>query len=181
MRAIACASTGDTSASLAAYGAAAGLPVAVLLPRGKVSTAQLVQPHRQRRAGARARHRLRRLHGDRAAARRREARLPRQLDERAPHRGAEDGRRSRSCSSSTGRCPTGSCSRAATSATPARSTPGFRMMKELGIIDRYPRLAVAQAASANPLYRAWSAGQERGRPRSRRSRRSRPRSRSATR
>src|SRR5207253_10539412 len=44
VRAIACASTGDTSASLAAYGAAAGLPVAVLLPSGKVSTAQLVQP-----------------------------------------------------------------------------------------------------------------------------------------
>src|SRR5690606_38815171 len=44
LRAIACASTGDTSAALAAYGAAAGLPVVVLLPRGKVSTAQLVQP-----------------------------------------------------------------------------------------------------------------------------------------
>src|SRR5688572_9024898 len=44
LRAIACASTGDTSASLAAYGAAAGLPVVVLLPKGKVSTAQLVQP-----------------------------------------------------------------------------------------------------------------------------------------
>src|SRR4029077_18895509 len=43
-RVLCCASTGDTSASLAAYGAAAGLPVAVLLPRGKVSTAQLVQP-----------------------------------------------------------------------------------------------------------------------------------------
>ena len=44
VKAIACASTGDTSASLAAYGAAAGLPVVVLLPRGKISTAQLVQP-----------------------------------------------------------------------------------------------------------------------------------------
>jgi len=43
-RVLCCASTGDTSASLAAYGAAAGLPVAVLLPRGRVSTAQLVQP-----------------------------------------------------------------------------------------------------------------------------------------
>lgn len=44
VRAIACASTGDTSAALAAYGALAGLPVAVLLPKGKVSTAQLAQP-----------------------------------------------------------------------------------------------------------------------------------------
>src|SRR5262245_28736686 len=44
IRAIACASTGDTSASLAAYAAAAGLRAVVLLPRGKVTVAQLVQP-----------------------------------------------------------------------------------------------------------------------------------------
>lgn len=42
--AIACASTGDTSASLAAYSAAAGIRSIVILPRGKISTAQLVQP-----------------------------------------------------------------------------------------------------------------------------------------
>jgi threonine synthase len=39
-----CASTGDTSAALAAYGARAGLPVVVLLPTDKISPAQLVQP-----------------------------------------------------------------------------------------------------------------------------------------
>jgi threonine synthase len=44
IRAVACASTGDTSAALAAYGAAAGIPVVVLLPAAKVSAAQLVQP-----------------------------------------------------------------------------------------------------------------------------------------
>ena len=44
IRAVACASTGDTSAALAAYAAAAGVPAVILLPRGKVSTAQLVQP-----------------------------------------------------------------------------------------------------------------------------------------
>jgi len=37
---------------------------------------------------------------------------------------------------------------------------GFRMMKELGLITRYPRLAVAQAAAANPLYRAWIQGKK---------------------
>ena len=42
--AVACASTGDTSAALAAYGAAAGIPTVVFLPRDKVSPAQLVQP-----------------------------------------------------------------------------------------------------------------------------------------
>jgi threonine synthase len=44
IRAVACASTGDTSAALAAYGAAAGIPTIVFLPKGKVSVAQLVQP-----------------------------------------------------------------------------------------------------------------------------------------
>lgn len=44
IKAVACASTGDTSAALAAYCAAAGIPALVLLPKDKVSTAQLIQP-----------------------------------------------------------------------------------------------------------------------------------------
>ncbi len=44
VRAVACASTGDTSAALSSYCATAGIPSVVLLPRGKISTAQLVQP-----------------------------------------------------------------------------------------------------------------------------------------
>jgi threonine synthase len=44
LRAVACASTGDTSAALAAYGAAAGIQTIVFLPRNKVSAAQLIQP-----------------------------------------------------------------------------------------------------------------------------------------
>ena len=44
IRALACASTGDTSAALSAYCAAAGLKSIVFLPRNKVSVAQLVQP-----------------------------------------------------------------------------------------------------------------------------------------
>jgi threonine synthase len=42
--AVACASSGDTSAALAAYSAAAGLPAIVFLPRNKISLAQLIQP-----------------------------------------------------------------------------------------------------------------------------------------
>src|SRR3989441_2076644 len=38
--AVACASTGDTSAALAAYGAAAGIPTVVFLPRNKVSRSE---------------------------------------------------------------------------------------------------------------------------------------------
>jgi threonine synthase len=44
VRAVACASTGDTSAALSAYCAAAGIPSIVFLPKDKVSIAQLIQP-----------------------------------------------------------------------------------------------------------------------------------------
>ncbi len=44
IKAVACASTGDTSAALAAYAAAAGIPAIILLPRNKVSPEQLIQP-----------------------------------------------------------------------------------------------------------------------------------------
>jgi threonine synthase len=44
IRAVACASTGDTSAAVAAYCAAAGIPSIVFLPKDKVSIAQLIQP-----------------------------------------------------------------------------------------------------------------------------------------
>jgi threonine synthase len=33
---------------------------------------------------------------------------------------------------------------------------GFAMAKELGVIDRIPRLVIAQAANANPMYLAYS-------------------------
>ena len=42
--AVACASTGDTSAALASYCAAAGILAIVFLPKNKVSHAQLIQP-----------------------------------------------------------------------------------------------------------------------------------------
>jgi threonine synthase len=40
---VACASTGNTSASVAAYAAAAGLPSVVFIPEGKISAAKLAQ------------------------------------------------------------------------------------------------------------------------------------------
>ena len=42
-RAIICASTGNTSASAAAYGAAAGLEVVVVLPKGQIAIGKLLQ------------------------------------------------------------------------------------------------------------------------------------------
>ncbi|MDH5717219.1 MAG: threonine synthase [Spirochaetia bacterium] len=44
IKAIACASTGDTSAALAAYAASAGIQCVILLPKNKISLAQLIQP-----------------------------------------------------------------------------------------------------------------------------------------
>jgi threonine synthase len=35
---------------------------------------------------------------------------------------------------------------------------GFSMMKELGLIQKLPRICVAQAEAANPLYQAYKAG-----------------------
>ena len=157
VRAIACASTGDTSAALAAYGAAAGLPVVVLLPRGKVSTAQLVQPIAngalvlaldtdfdgcmaivQRLADeqivylANSMNALR-IEGQKTVA----FEIVQQFDWQVPDWVV---------------LPSGNLGNA--SALHA----GFRMLKELGVISRYPRLLVAQAEAANPLYRAWTAG-----------------------
>ena len=81
VRAVACASTGDTSAALAAYAAAAGIPAVVILPRGTRHRRAAGAAARQRRPRADARYRLRRLHGDRPAAGRGRRRLPRELDE----------------------------------------------------------------------------------------------------
>jgi threonine synthase len=159
VKAVACASTGDTSAALAAYGAAAGLPVVVLLPRGKISTGQLVQPlahgalvlgldtdfdgcmaivERLAEEGiiylANSMNALR-LEGQKTVA----IEVVQQLDWQVPDVIV---------------LPSGNLGNA--SALHA----GFSLMKELGLIARFPRLVMAQAQNANPLYRAWSAGKK---------------------
>jgi threonine synthase len=159
VKAVACASTGDTSASLAAYGAAAGLPVVVLLPRGKISTAQLVQPlaHGALVLGldtdfdgcmaivkqlaeqnivylANSMNPLR-LEGQKTVG----MELVQQFDWEVPDYII---------------LPSGNLGNA--SALHA----GFALMRDLGVIARFPRLVVAQAENANPLYRAWQAGKE---------------------
>ena len=59
-RAIVCASTGNTSASAAAYGAAAGLEVIVVLPKGQIAVGKLLQALDRRGAGRGHRRQLRR-------------------------------------------------------------------------------------------------------------------------
>jgi threonine synthase len=159
VKALACASTGDTSASLAAYGAAAGLPVVVLLPRGKISTGQLVQPlangalvlgldtdfdgcmavvQRLAEEGliylANSMNPLR-IEGQKTVA----MEIVQQFDWEVPDWIV---------------IPSGNLGNA------SALYAGFKMMKDLGLISRFPRLVVAQAENANPMYRAFVAGKQ---------------------
>jgi threonine synthase len=157
--AVACASTGDTSAALAAYGAAAGVRTLVILPRGKVSTAQLVQPLAngatvlaiegnfddcmvmvQRLADeegvylANSMNSLR-LEGQKTVA----IEIVQQFDWKVPDWII---------------IPGGNLGNV--SALGA----GLNMMQELGIITKLPRICVAQAQAANPLYTSYKHGFE---------------------
>ena len=157
IRAVACASTGDTSASLAAYAAAAGIPAVVILPRGKVTTAQLVQPLANgatvlsldtdfdgcmaivRRLAAEGRVYLAnsmnslRLEGQKTVA----IEIVQQFDWQVPDVVV---------------IPSGNLGNV--SALGA----GFDMLETLGITSKRPRIVVAQAEAANPLYRAYRRG-----------------------
>ena len=159
IRAVACASTGDTSASLAAYAAAAGVPAIVILPRGKVSTAQLLQPLAngatvlsldtdfdgcmrivQRLADeegiylANSMNSLR-IEGQKTIA----IEIVQQWDWQVPDVIV---------------IPGGNLGNV--SALGA----GFDMMAALGVVAKRPRIVVAQAARANPLYLAYQRGWE---------------------
>ena len=120
-RAVACASTGNTSASLAAYAALAGIPALVFVPAGQVAMGKLDADARLRRAHAARARRLRRL--PRARARVRRAPRASTSSIRSTRGGSRGRRRSSSscCSSSTGMRRTGSRCRPATSAIRRRS------------------------------------------------------------
>ncbi|MBS13198.1 MAG: threonine synthase [Gemmatimonadetes bacterium] len=152
--AVACASTGDTSAALAAYAAAAGIQSVVFLPKDKVSTAQLVQPvsngalvmsletdfdgcmrlvreicQKENIYLANSMNSLR-VEGQKTVA----IELVQQDDWNVPDWVVIPGGNLGN-SSALGK--------------------GFLEMKELGIIDKLPRIAVAQAANANPLHTSY--------------------------
>lgn len=159
LKAIACASTGDTSAALAAYGAAAGLPVVVLLPRGKISTAQLVQPLAH---GALVLGLDTDFDGCMAIVKRLAAEgivylansmNPLRLEGQKTV-GIEIVQQFGWESPDWVILPSGNLGNA------SALYMGFRMMQQLGVVERLPRLVVAQAENANPLYRAWSAGKK---------------------
>ncbi len=157
IRGIACASTGDTSASLAAYCASAGIPAIVFLPRDKVSVTQLIQPishgaltlsldtdfdgcmevvqqvaEREDIYLANSMNSLR-LEGQKTIG----IEICQQFDWEVPDLIIIPGGNLGNVSA---------------------LGKGFLMMEELGLIDKRPRIVCAQAARANPLYRSYLTG-----------------------
>jgi threonine synthase len=157
--AVACASTGDTSASLAAYCAAAGIPAIVFLPKNKISSAQLVQPlahgaitlaidtdfdgcmeivkqitRRNNIYLANSMNSLR-IEGQKTIS----FELCQQFDWSVPDLIVIPGGNLGNVSA---------------------LGQGFLLMKAVGLIDRLPRIVCAQAENANPLYMSYLRGFE---------------------
>jgi threonine synthase len=154
---VACASTGDTSAALSAYCAAAGIPAIVFLPKDKVSTAQLIQPIAngaltlsldtdfdgcmeivQRVCSenniylANSMNSLR-IEGQKTVS----IELVQQLDWEVPDVIIIPGGNLGNVSA---------------------LGKGFLMMQDLGMINKLPRIVCAQAEKANPLYQCYLKG-----------------------
>lgn len=151
--ALVCASTGDTSAALAAYGARAGLPVVVLLPKGKVSPAQLLQPLAH---GARVVE----IAGDFDAC----MRVVRELGARPGILLANSKNPLRLLGQATvafeiardlgWRAPDVVVVPSGNLGNVAALHAGFSLLWRLKLIERRPRLVAAQVAAADPLHRA---------------------------
>jgi threonine synthase len=158
--AVACASTGDTSASLAAYCATAGIPAIVFLPKNRVSAEQLVQPiangaitlaidtdfdgcmkivqeitERNNIYLANSMNSLR-VEGQKTLS----FELCQQFDWEVPNLVV---------------IPGGNLGNV------TALGKGFLMMREVGLIDRMPRILCAQAENANPLYLSYLHGFDR--------------------
>jgi len=154
IKAVACASTGDTSAALSTYCAAAGIQSIVLLPRGKISIAQLIQPVSNGALVlyldtdfdgcmklvqeitkdptlylANSMNSLR-VEGQKTVG----IEIVQQLDWETPDVIIIPGGNLGNVSA---------------------LGKGLLMMQELGLINKLPRIVVAQAQRANPLYRSY--------------------------
>ncbi len=161
--AVACASTGDTSAALAAYCAMAGIQAIVFLPRNKVSHAQLIQPlangaltlsldtdfdgcmkmvqeicQRHNIYLANSMNSLR-IEGQKTIS----FEMVQQFDWNVPDVVIVPGGNLGNISA---------------------IGKGFSMLRDLGIINRLPRLVCAQAQHANPLYLSYLSGFKEYRP-----------------
>jgi threonine synthase len=154
IKAVACASTGDTSAALAVYAAAAGIQSIVLLPKGKISIAQLVQPIAngalvlsldtdfdgcmkvvQEIAKDESIYLANSMNSIRIEGQKTVGmEIVQQFDWEIPDVII---------------IPGGNLGNVSALGS------GLLMMREMGMIDKLPRLVVAQAERANPLYRSY--------------------------
>jgi threonine synthase len=159
IKAVACASTGDTSAALSAYAAYAGIPSIVFLPSNKISTAQLVQPisndaivmsldtdfdgcmrivqeiTRDNSIYLANSMNSLRIEGQKTIS----IEMVQQFDWEVPDVVV---------------IPGGNLGNVSALGS------GFKMMKEIGLIDRLPRIVLAQGQHANPLYQSYLRGFE---------------------
>ena len=156
LAAVGCASTGDTSAALSAYAAAAGIPSIVFLPADKISLAQLVQPIAN---GSLVMSIDTDFDGCMRLIREVTAELPIYLANSLNSLRLE-GQKTAAieiCSSSTGSSRLRHHPRRQ-SRQRVRLLQGFQDVRSG--LDKLPRMVVAQAANANPLYRAYKNGFE---------------------
>ena len=116
---VACASTGNTSASVASYAAAADLPSVVFVPEGKISVAKLAQAIAYGARISQVRGDFDAAHGDGSFGHRSLWSLSLEFPQSIPAGGPEVDISSKRCSSDDGRCRTGLCCRAAISAMSA--------------------------------------------------------------
>ena len=161
--AVACASTGDTSAALAAYAAAAGIRAMVILPRGKISTAQLVQPLAN---GAT----VLALEGNFDDCMKVVQRL---ADEEGVYLANSmnslrvEGQKTvgiEIVQQSDWRVPDWIIIPGGNLGNVSALGAGLKMMRDLGLVDKLPRICVAQVEAANPLYLAYKKGFEKFEP-----------------
>ncbi len=154
IRAVACASTGDTSAALSAYAAAAGIPAVILLPIGKVSTAQLVQPIAN---GALVLALDTDFDGCMAIVKEL-TKDPTIYMANSINSLRIEGQKTigiEIAQQFNWEMPDWIIIPAGNLGNVSALGHGLIMMKELGMIDRFPRIACAQAANANPLYLSY--------------------------
>ncbi|KAI3737450.1 hypothetical protein L2E82_27453 [Cichorium intybus] len=126
---VGCASTGDTSAALSAYCAAAGIPSMVFLPANMISMVQLVQPIAN---GAFVVSMDTNFDGCMKLIREITSKLPIYL--------------------------ANSLNSLRLEGNIYAFYEGFKMCQELGLVDQIPRLVCAQSANTNPLYLHYKSG-----------------------
>ncbi len=157
--AVACASTGDTSAALAAYCAAADIPSIVFLPKNKVSIAQLIQPISN---GALVLSLDTDFDGCMEMVQRVTSEHNIYLANSINSLRIE-GQKTISielCQQFGWEVPDWVIIPGGNLGNVSALGKGFLMMYELGLIDRLPRIACAQAQNANPLYLSYLNGFE---------------------